>query len=871
MSNNRVKRLAKALWMQSAAVCTVCQGAKWGVTMRFRSFGTSMGLVLLFGWLTGAAALSQGAQALPDSTYVNPLGPQIPDPFVLRAEDGMYYAYGTTGFRAWSSPDLVKWKAVGNVYQKTANSWGTGSFWAPEVVEYQGKYYMYYTADNAAGSKRIGVAIGDRPTGPFIDPYARPLFEPGYGVIDPHVLLDEDGRKYLYYSRAMSENDVGGSHESHIYVIELGDDMVSVRGTPVLLTRPEQAWERMSGPQSYWNEGAAVFKHNGIYYLMWSANSYAGRQYAVGFATSTDPMGPFVKSPLNPVLSAAEWGARLSGPGHNSVIRSIDDAEWFIAYHTHIDPVVGGGRRQLNIDRMGFRADGSLYVNGPSLTPQPMPSGTTEWRNIAGDATVTASSTEPGSWAYAVVDGEIGFDPRFARYDWVSNGAGSGAWVQLTWAQERRLKQLFLYDSALAARKIKRGHVLFSDGTVVNDVVFPPEPGAAAIVPAPDNSIKWVKFVVDEMADTGAPAALSEIVAQGYPLGEEMLREAWISSPQPGTTVQTRTPIRIDGAEDVSAVWTVLLDDTVIYEGNSFPADLTLQPAALSPGWHLLLVRAASPNNQTATLASSFAVEHLRISIPPGGDMLRGEATITTQLALESADVERVAVSVFAADNAGNQAGKAVQTVYAGEALPPQIKFDTYAFADGSYDLRFEWWTKAGVHALLSRSIMIDNWDVLDDPLESPTDGGWFGVVERDLTTERSPGWVYATDNSAEFAGDADRLRRAQPDVKAYLVWNQPGLYSFTAAAFAQEPGMVQRLVSVSVSADGQNWVPIEFTASFPPEDGPRNAATQWRKVLLTGTVPPDIAANYLRLELNALNGTESDLQLGHVSLVERR
>jgi GH43 family beta-xylosidase len=64
----------------------------------------------------------------------------------------------------------------------------------------------------------------------------------------------------------------------------------------------------------------------------------------------------------------------ISGPGHHCVIDSPDGSELFVVYHTHTDAALGGGNRQVCIDRMGFREDGSIYVNGPTLTDQPIPS-----------------------------------------------------------------------------------------------------------------------------------------------------------------------------------------------------------------------------------------------------------------------------------------------------------------------------------------------------------------------------------------------------------------------------------------------------------------------------------------------------------------
>lgn len=309
-------------------------------------------------------------------TYQNPLPiKNIGDPFVLRLSDGKYYCYATSapdGFKAWSSPDLVHWRDIGYVYKRNHDSWGESDFWAPEVVFHNNKYFMHYSARWGENkSLRIGVAVADLPTGPFVDVFNRPMFDFGYAAIDGHILIDDDERIYLYYARDCSENIVEGRYESHLYVVELNADLISLRSQPLLLTRPEQEWELRSGPEWFWNEGPFVLKRNGKYYLMYSANFYAGRDYSVGYAVSEHPTGPFVKAAHNPVLFSTV--PEISGPGHNSVTSSPDGSELFIVYHIHTDPQKPSADRQVCIDRMGFREDRSMYVNGPTYTPQAIP------------------------------------------------------------------------------------------------------------------------------------------------------------------------------------------------------------------------------------------------------------------------------------------------------------------------------------------------------------------------------------------------------------------------------------------------------------------------------------------------------------------
>ena len=131
----------------------------------------------------------------------NPLDVAFGDPFVLHAADGKFYMYGTSddinGFRVYVSDDLVTWQKGDVIYDGNASTWGTDCFWAPEVYERDGRYYLFFSANwrhNPNGDSetfRIGVAIADSPTGPFSDLYDRPVFDPGYPVIDANVLWDD--------------------------------------------------------------------------------------------------------------------------------------------------------------------------------------------------------------------------------------------------------------------------------------------------------------------------------------------------------------------------------------------------------------------------------------------------------------------------------------------------------------------------------------------------------------------------------------------------------------------------------------------------------------------------------------------------------
>jgi len=313
-----------------------------------------------------------------DHTYKNPLENlyDVGDPSVLKW-NGKYYLYGTSfpehGYKVWESEDMVHWIYRGIAFDNriTGNEWGQKDFWAPEVIYYNGKFYMVYSARASDGKLKIALASSTDPLGPFTNIRA-PLFDFGFSTIDAHLFVDDDGSVYLFYVKDVSDNIIDGKHISQIFVMRLQKYYLSPAGDPVLAIQPSQEWEGIN-ENWQWNEGPFVIKNNGIYYLMYSANPFWDPNYGVGYATANNPLGPWTKFDGNPVLSK-NLNIGVSGPGHNCVTVSPDGKEKFVFYHTHKDPDNPYAGRSMNMDRLIFRGD-TLVILGPTRSPQPMPSG----------------------------------------------------------------------------------------------------------------------------------------------------------------------------------------------------------------------------------------------------------------------------------------------------------------------------------------------------------------------------------------------------------------------------------------------------------------------------------------------------------------
>jgi beta-xylosidase len=310
------------------------------------------------------------------STYTNPVGDGliIGDPFVLWAEN-RYHLFGTTdpgkGFRVHASTDLVHWTSPGFAYEGRAGSWAGPPYWAPEVRAYQGRYYMTYSARDArTGRLLTALAVSGRPAGPYEDLHA-PWFDTGDNAIDAHLFVDHDGTPFLYYSRNghRQGHDFGEIHGAPLF-----PDLSRFAADPILLLTPDQPWERVDWARNRCNEGPFVLHEEGFYYMTYAANHTFRPGYGIGCATSRHPLGPWRKSPDNP-LAGSDLVVGYAGAGHPSIVASPDGRERFLVYHTHEDPAhPENERRTLNIDRLELDR-GRMKLRGPTRTPQPLPSG----------------------------------------------------------------------------------------------------------------------------------------------------------------------------------------------------------------------------------------------------------------------------------------------------------------------------------------------------------------------------------------------------------------------------------------------------------------------------------------------------------------
>lgn len=286
---------------------------------------------------------------------VQPSNPAIPgwyaDPEAERF-DHQFWIYPTysapydeqTHFDAFSSPDLLTWTAHPRVLEAAAIPWARRALWAPSVVERHHRYYFFFAANdiqNDAERGGIGVAVADRPAGPFRDLLGKPLidhFENGAQPIDPFVFRDADGADYLIY---------GGW--KHCNLARLKPDFTG------LLPLPDGKLFKEITPPGY-VEGPFMLRRGGRYYFMWSEGGWTGPNYSVAYAVGDSVLGPFTRA--GTILR--QDPAVGTGAGHHSVVRDSKSDQYYIVYHrrplTETDP----NHRVVCIEPLNFDAAGKI-------------------------------------------------------------------------------------------------------------------------------------------------------------------------------------------------------------------------------------------------------------------------------------------------------------------------------------------------------------------------------------------------------------------------------------------------------------------------------------------------------------------------------
>ncbi|MBQ9873854.1 MAG: glycoside hydrolase family 43 protein [Thermoguttaceae bacterium] len=247
-----------------------------------------------------------------------------------------------TYFDCFSSKDLVEWTKHEKVLTNDSIQWAKRAMWAPSVVYKDGKYYFFFGANDVHKGEigGIGVAVADKPDGPYQDLLGKPLVNEivnGAQPIDQFVFLDDDGSYYMYY---------GGW--GHCNVVKLANDFKSLEPFE------DGSYYREVTPKNY-VEGPFMLKKDGKYYFMWSEGGWTTSNYCVAYAISNSPFGPFER-----IGKIIEPDPKVGmGAGHHSVLQS-PSGKWYAVYHRRPLTEKDGNSRATCIEEMFFNADGTI-------------------------------------------------------------------------------------------------------------------------------------------------------------------------------------------------------------------------------------------------------------------------------------------------------------------------------------------------------------------------------------------------------------------------------------------------------------------------------------------------------------------------------
>jgi len=286
--------------------------------MRSKHFLLFIGLSLTY-----AAATAQQPANDPLNYYINPIFPgDYPDPSILRDGSDYYIVHSSfeyyPGLLIWHSRDLINWTPVTHALHKYV-----GSVWAPDLVKYKSKYYIYFPA-----GQTIYVVTADAVTGPWSDPVDIKI-----NYIDPGHFTDAEGKRYLYFNN-------GG-------YVPLSDDGLTITG------EIKQAYKGWTIPRDwtiecFCMEGPKITMRGDYYYLTVAEGGTAGpaTSHMVISARSKSPFGPWENSPYNPIIRTQKSTEKWWSKGHGTLFEAAD-GKWWMVFHGYEKDYYNMGRQTL--------------------------------------------------------------------------------------------------------------------------------------------------------------------------------------------------------------------------------------------------------------------------------------------------------------------------------------------------------------------------------------------------------------------------------------------------------------------------------------------------------------------------------------------
>jgi arabinoxylan arabinofuranohydrolase len=342
-----------------------------------------------------------GAIGLADNPFVQTVYTADPAPMV---HDGVCYVYTShdedvlvrnfftmNDWRCYSTTDMANWTDLGSPLSYKDFSWARGDAWAGQCVYRNGKFYYYVPMNRKNAGMAVGVAVSDKPEGPFTDPIGKPLVCAGNGDIDPTVFIDDDGQAYLYWGNP------------NLYYVKLNEDMISYSGeiVKVPLTTESFGVRTKDDRPTQYEEGPWFYKRNGMYYLIFAAGPISEH---ISYSTSTSPTDPWT---FRSVIMPTQGGAFTNHPG----VCDYKGHSYFF-YHNGALPGGGGFHRSVCVEEFTYNEDGTIPTINMTKTGAPQighlnPYDTVQAETICWESGVeTEKCSEGGMNVCEIEDGD---------------------------------------------------------------------------------------------------------------------------------------------------------------------------------------------------------------------------------------------------------------------------------------------------------------------------------------------------------------------------------------------------------------------------------------------------------------------------------
>lgn len=360
-----------------------------------------------------AAATLQPLVGLADNPVVQTCYTADPAPMVYNDTVYLYTGHdedNSTWFtmkdwRCFSSIDMVNWTDRGTPLSLNTFSWATSDAWAGQCIPRNGKFYWYVPVTKKTGGMGIGVAVSDKPTGPFVDALGHPLVT--NSEIDPTVFIDDDGQAYLYWGNP------------NLFYVKLNEDMISYSGSVVQVPLTTAGFGVRTGNadrSTQFEEAPWLYKRNGLYYMLYAAG---GVPEHIAYSTGPSATGPWTYQDTIMPLQGGSF------TNHQGIIDYKGNSYFF--YHNGALPGGGGFTRSVCVEQFKYNADGTfprinMTANGIEPVENLNPYKRTEAEAICWESGVeTAENSTTGGY---VTDIDKGDYIKVKSVDFGTIGAG---------------------------------------------------------------------------------------------------------------------------------------------------------------------------------------------------------------------------------------------------------------------------------------------------------------------------------------------------------------------------------------------------------------------------------------------------------------